>query len=82
MIRGRLATEEDARAGRAVFYIENTDLPGAAPLSVRPPALAFIKDEESGEDTVVIAIQADQTSAQNLWASATSKKDAITSERL
>ena len=66
VIKSRLATAEDARAGRAVFYIENTDLPGAAPLSVRLPALALVKDEESGEDTVVTGIQAEQTSAQKL----------------
>jgi hypothetical protein len=66
VVRGRLATEEDVRAGRAVFFLENADLPGATPLTVPLPALALWRDDESGQERVVIAIQAEQTVKQRL----------------
>ena len=60
VIRNRLATEADVRAGRAVFCLQDASPPEAEPLAIPLPALAVIHDGESQLDEVVVAIQAER----------------------
>lgn len=55
-ISGRIATEEDIENGIAVFMIPEGSIPCATDL----PICAIQTDEESGEGTPVIIIQAEQ----------------------
>ena len=59
-ISGRVASEEDVEAGRAVFYLGNPDEIGVQSYDVSLPPCAIFTDEESGEDIPVIIIQAEQ----------------------
>jgi hypothetical protein len=57
---GTLATEEDVKAGCAVFYLENPDEIGAEPYEVNLPHCGVLTDDESGKEIPVIVIQAEQ----------------------
>jgi len=56
--RGRVATEEDVRAGCAVFYLENADSIGALPISLPLPSLAKFLDVNI--EVPVVIIQAEE----------------------
>ena len=53
-VRGRTATDLDVNAGRAVFAV------GGEPVDLELPACAIVTEEEVGEATPVIAIQAER----------------------
>ena len=56
-ITGRMATEEDVKAGIAVFYLPNGGIACDADL----PICAIHVDVETGERTPVVIIQAEQS---------------------
>jgi hypothetical protein len=53
-IRGRVATDEDVERGRAVFAV------GGTPVDLELPFPAIIREEDIGEETAVIVIQAER----------------------
>ena len=59
-IFGRIAVEEDVKAGRAVFYLQEPKEIGAKPLELELPSCAILFDEESNEELPVIVIQAEE----------------------
>jgi hypothetical protein len=59
-ISGRLATEQDIKDGKAVFYISG-DRSELKPLDISLPACAIWHDAQSKKDTPVILIQAEET---------------------
>ena len=58
VVAGRLAREEDAKAGRAVFFLENPTNPVATPYALTLPSCAILTDEGGSQSPVVI-IQAE-----------------------
>ena len=65
-IRDRLATEDDVRAGRAVFYLQNAQAPDAAPLGLDLPALAVLHEDDIARARVVVVIQGERSFAKKL----------------
>jgi len=57
---GRLASEQDVKEGKAVFYISG-DLSGVKPIGISLPACALYHEVASKEATPVILIQAEET---------------------
>lgn len=53
-VSGRAATDADVNAGRAVFAV------GGVPVELDLPACAIVSEEEVGEPTPVILIQAER----------------------
>lgn len=53
-VTGRAATDADVNAGRAVFAV------GGEPVELDLPACAIVTEEEIGEPTPVIVIQAER----------------------
>ena len=53
-VSGRSATEDDVNAGRAIFAV------GGEPLDLDLPACAIVREEQIGEPTPVIVIQAER----------------------
>jgi hypothetical protein len=51
---GRVATEPDVKAGRAVFYLKNPEEIGAEPLALALPCCAILKTEKEGSPVVII----------------------------
>jgi hypothetical protein len=62
-IKNRIATEEDVKLGRAVFYIESVD---HTPIDIQIPSLAYQVDKETGEKKLVIVIQAETTGEEEV----------------
>lgn len=52
--RGRAATDEDVQQGRAVFAV------GGEPVELEIPFPAVVREEDVGEETAVIVIQAER----------------------
>ena len=59
-VSGRLATEQDVKEGRAVFYISG-DRSELKPIKISLPACAIHHDLQSKKATPVILIQAEET---------------------
>jgi len=57
-ISGRVATEQDVKDGRAVFYIPS----GSEPYETELPLFALHIDKDNGNKTPCIAIQIETTS--------------------
>lgn len=57
-VSGRLATEQDVKEGRAVFYIEG-ERSTLKPMVLSLPACAILREEK--KETPVIVIQAEET---------------------
>jgi hypothetical protein len=57
-IRGRAATEDDANAGRAVFYLDVSEGQESHPVDLDLPRCAILHEEDEG-DLPVIVIQAE-----------------------
>lgn len=55
-VRGRVATEADVQAGKAVFYIPT----GSKPHQLLLPACAMHRDAETRKATSVVVIQAEE----------------------
>jgi len=53
-VQGRTATDSDVNEGRAVFAV------GGEPVEIDLPACAIVSEEEIGEPTPVIVIQAER----------------------
>ncbi len=53
-VQGRAATDADVNAGRAVFAV------GGEPIELDLPSCAIVTEEEIGEPTAVIVIQAER----------------------
>lgn len=53
-IEGRAADDDDVREGRAVFAV------GGEPVEIDLPACAIVREEQVGEPTPVIVIQAER----------------------
>jgi hypothetical protein len=58
-VRGRTATEDDARAGRAAFYLALSEGQVSRPIDLDLPRCAVLHDENEG-DLPVIVIQAEE----------------------
>jgi len=58
-IRGRVATEDDACAGRAVFYLDLSEGQENRPVDLNLPRCAILHEEGEG-DLPVIIIQAEE----------------------
>ncbi len=58
-VRGRVATEDDANAGRAVFYLDLSDGQESHPVDLDLPRCAILH-EEGERDLPVIVIQAEE----------------------
>lgn len=56
----RLASEADAKEGRAVFYLGNPGGISAHPYDIGLHHCAILNDEESGEKIPVIIVQAER----------------------
>lgn len=59
-ISGRLATEQDIKEGKAVFYLDG-DRSELKPIQISLPACAIWHDSESKKATPVILVQAEET---------------------
>ena len=55
-IKGRLATEEDIKAGNAVFILQSD----AAPLDIKIPQYALHINKKTGQETPGVIIQAEE----------------------
>jgi hypothetical protein len=64
--KNRIATEEDVKLGRAVFYIDEGDEIVHQPLNIQIPSLANHTDKETGEKNLVVVIQAERTDEQEV----------------
>ena len=60
VISGRIATEEEAKKGIAVFCLQNTDSEHKA-VEMNLPQLAYLTDSETGNKELIVAIQAEAT---------------------
>jgi hypothetical protein len=58
-IRGRAATEDDANAGRAVFYLDVSEGQESHPVDLDLPRCAILHEEDEG-DLPVIVIEAEK----------------------
>jgi hypothetical protein len=58
-IRGRAATEDDANAGRAVFYLDLSEGQESRPVDLDLPRCAILHEEDE-DDLPVIVIQAEE----------------------
>ena len=63
-ITGRLATEDDVKAGRAAFYLGNLEEVPAGPAKLKLPALALWRDSDSETPIPVVVIQAEESEIQ------------------
>ena len=63
-MRGRCATVDDVREGRAAFCMANLDEIPAWPVDLDLPQLALLKLEEGDERVVVVVIQAEESEIQ------------------
>jgi hypothetical protein len=61
---GRVATEEDVKAGRAAFYLGNLDEVPARPAAMELPALAWWPQDDSGPRRLCVVIQAERSDLQ------------------
>ncbi len=59
-LSGRLASVDDVKAGRAVFYLENTAEIGAKPGRQPLPCCAILREEGSGSEIPVVVIQIEE----------------------
>jgi hypothetical protein len=65
-IKDRIATEEDVKSGRAVFYVKNDEVNEYhQPIDIEIPSLAYHVDE-TGERKMVVMIQTETTGEQEL----------------
>lgn len=64
-IKNQIATEEDVKVGKAVFYIDKQELEHF-PIDIEIPSLAYQIKEETGEKTLSILIQAEKV-AKMKW---------------
>ena len=58
-VRGRAATEDDAKAGRAAFYLALSEGQESQPVDLDLPRCAVLHDDDEG-DVPVIVIQAEE----------------------
>lgn len=58
VILGRMPTQEETRAGKALMFIDPEIHPNARPLDVQLPALATYYNQYTEKDEVIIVIQA------------------------
>lgn len=65
-VTGRPATEEDVKAGRAVFVVTSSGVPIGVPLGIVVPQYALHRDEETGEVTPCVVVQAEQAGPERL----------------
>lgn len=60
-ISGRIATEDEAKKGVAVFCLQNTGDEHKS-FEIDLPKLAYLIDEETHEKELIVAIQAEESS--------------------
>ncbi|RDV23885.1 hypothetical protein DXV75_16890 [Alteromonas aestuariivivens] len=65
-ISGRAAVEEDINKGIAVFVLRSGQDIIGKPLKISLPQYAIHKDPESGQDTRVVIIQAEEANEQKV----------------
>lgn len=66
-LKDRVATEEDVKAGIAVFYIDSKGVDiNHTPLSIKIPSLAYHVDQETSEKTLVVVVQGEQTNEEEV----------------
>jgi hypothetical protein len=63
-MKGRVATEDDVKAGRATFYFGNLDELPAEPAPVDLPALAWWPADADGPRRLCVVIQAERSDVQ------------------
>lgn len=51
---GRVATEDDVKAGRAVFYLDLSEGQESRPVALNLPAAAILRDENDAEMPVIV----------------------------
>ena len=59
-VKGRPAAEDDVRKGCAVFVVKEGGRPAGKPLNIEVPQYAIHVDEDTGKQTPVILIQAEE----------------------
>lgn len=60
-VKGRVATEADVTAGNAVFLLQSKEgSPNGTPLGIDIPQYAIHTDEQTGEQTAGVVIQAEE----------------------
>jgi len=65
-ISGRPATKEGVAAGRAVFVMQTNGDPLGQPIDIQLPQYAYHIDQDTGQRTPGVLIQAEEASAQQL----------------
>lgn len=65
-ISARLATEQDVKSGRAVFFLKNDAEFGCAPYEMSLPHLAIRSDPETNQFTPGVIIQAEHVDGKVL----------------
>ena len=63
----RSATESDINDGAAVFILQTEGVPIGTPLDINVPQYAIHTDENSGEKTNVVIIQAEEANGQQVF---------------
>lgn len=59
-ISGRIATEDEAKSGKAVFCLQNTGEEHKS-FEIDLPKMAYLIDEETNEKELIVAIQAEES---------------------
>ena len=65
-ISGRYATEEDVNTGAAVFMLRSEGENIGVPLDIQIPQYAIHTDQETGEKTRVVVIQAEEANGSKV----------------
>lgn len=59
-VKGRAATEDDVRQGKAAFVIKVAGIPAGTPLNIQIPQYAVHVEEGTAKETPVVVIQAEE----------------------
>ena len=65
-VSGRPATEDDINAGAAVFLLQSEGVSIGTPIEIEIPQYAIHTDGDSGENSNVIVIQAEESNDQKV----------------
>lgn len=64
-IKNQIATEEDVKLGKAVFYIDDQELEHF-PIDIEIPKLAYQINQETGEKILSVVIQAEKIGEEEI----------------
>lgn len=66
VVNGRMPTQEEARNGTSLIYVDPAEYPNAKPLNMKMPRLATFYNESARREDIVIVIQAFNVSEDSI----------------